>query len=164
MAVGLAGCGSSSLASSAVTPSPSPSFSPLQTPSASTKCPAAAQVGAALGMTLPRPTDVTGPPNTLPAGATAVICNYHGSTFNVIIEILGNIDPSYISHFSDRFPVPYKSVAGVGVQARSFYQSLGGGRDNEGVVATTGRKLVSVTATATPASLAQVEALVQQLL
>ena len=40
----------------------------------------------------------------------------------------------------------------------------GGGKFNEGVVATKGKTLVAITATATPASLAQVEALVSQLL
>jgi len=82
----------------------------------------------------------------------------------VIIEILKNIVPSDISKFSSKFPVAYKSVSGVGDQARSFFQPLGGGKDNEGVVATKGSTLVAIDATATPASLAQVEALVSQLL
>jgi hypothetical protein len=59
--------------------------------------------------------------------------------------------------------VTYTSVSGVGDQARSFSQSLGGGKDNEGVVATKGSSLVDITATATPASLAQIEALVNLL-
>lgn len=161
----LCACGSSTpLAASATSPSASAVPSPLSTPSASAKCPTAATVGAALGITLPAPTSVAGGTTTLPAGAAALVCNYHASTYNVIIEIITNVDPSYISKFSSKFPVPYKTVAGVGDQARSFLQSLGGGRDNEGVVATRGRKLVSITATATPATLAQVEALVTELL
>lgn len=161
----LCACGSSTpLAATTASPSASSVPSPLSTPSASNKCPTAAVVGAALGMTLPSPTGVTGGTTTLPAGASGLACNYHASTFNVIIEIITNVDPSYISKFSSRFPVPYKAVTGVGDQARSFLQSLGGGRDNEGVVATKGRKLVSITATATPATLAQVEALVSELL
>jgi hypothetical protein len=83
---------------------------------------------------------------------------------NVIIELLANISPSYIDNFSSKYPVPYVSVSGVGDQARSFLQTLGGGRDNEGVVATKGKTLVAITATATPASLAQIEALIDQLL
>jgi hypothetical protein len=55
-------------------------------------------------------------------------------------------------------------VSGVGDQARSFQQALNGGRDNEGLVATKGSTLVDITATATPATLAQLEALVSQLL
>jgi hypothetical protein len=40
----------------------------------------------------------------------------------------------------------------------------GSGKINEGVVASKGRRIVAVTATATPATLGQVEALVRQLL
>jgi len=167
IAVVLSACGGSTpLAGSATPSSPlaSGAPSPLSTPSASSKCPTAATVGAALGMTLPAPTNVVGGTTTLPAGASGLVCNYHASTSNVIIEKITNIDPSYISKFSSRFPVPYKTVSGVGDQARSFYAPLGGGRDNEGVVATKGKTLVAITATATPATLAQVEALVSELL
>ena len=51
----------------------------------------------------------------------------------------------------------------MGEQARSFVQQLGAGKDNEGLVATKGMTLVDLVATATPATLAQVEALVNQL-
>jgi hypothetical protein len=60
--------------------------------------------------------------------------------------------------------VPYASVSGIGDQARSFSQPLNAGKDNGGVVATKGSTLVDIVATGTPASLAQVEALVDQLL
>jgi hypothetical protein len=93
-----------------------------------------------------------------------VVCNYHASTYNVIIEILGNVDPSYIAKFSSQFPTAFNSVSGVGDAARTFYVTLGGGKDNEGVVATKGRTLVAIVATATPATLAQIEALVSELL
>lgn len=129
------------------------------------RCPTAATVGTALGITLPKPTVIAGGGGTpLPAGATGVACEYAGKTYNVLIELIANIDPSYISQFSSKFPVPYATVSGVGDQARSFLQSLGAGKDNEGVVATKGTNLVSIVATATPASLTQVEALVKQLL
>jgi hypothetical protein len=91
-------------------------------------------------------------------------CEYSGTGLNVIIEIIANIDPSSITLFSSKFPVAYKSVSGVGDQARSFSEPLKAGKDNEGVVATKGSTLVSITATDTPASLAQVEALISQLL
>jgi hypothetical protein len=52
----------------------------------------------------------------------------------------------------------------LGDQARSFSQSFGAGKDNKGVVATKGSNLVDITATDTAASLAQIEALVNQLL
>ena len=136
------------------------------TPSAASRsCPTAATVGSALGVTLPAPTSVAGASgNQLPAGAKAVVCNYHAQTYNVIIELVTNLDPSDISMFSSQFPVPYKSVAGVGDQARSFLQPLSNGKDNEGVVATKGMVLVLIVATATPATLGQVEALVTRLL
>jgi hypothetical protein len=91
-------------------------------------------------------------------------CEYRSAASNVLIELVSNISPSSIDLFSARFPVPYKSVSGVGDQARSFSQPLGAGKDNEGVVATKGTTLVAITATATPASLKEVEALVSQLL
>ena len=100
----------------------------------------------------------------LPAGATAIVCDYHGASLNVIVEVISNIDPSHIADWSAKFPVPYKSASGVGDQARTFLQTLNGGKDNEGVVATKGRTLVDIVATATPASLGQVEALTASLL
>jgi hypothetical protein len=128
-------------------------------------CPTAAKVGGALGITLPKPVIVPGGGGTpLPAGATGVACEYAGKGLNVLIELISNIDPSYIAQFSSHYPVPYVSVSGVGDQARAFSQPLNSGKDNEGVVATKGSNLVSIVATATPASLAQVETLVAQLL
>lgn len=128
-------------------------------------CPTAVTVDAALGTTLPKPVSIVGGGGTtLPAGATGLSCEYAGQTYNVIIQLITNIDPSSISKFSARYPVAYVSVSGVGDQARSFVQTLSAGKDNEGVVATKGTTLVAITATATPASLAQVEALVNQLL
>jgi hypothetical protein len=94
---------------------------------------------------------------------TGEVCDYHASTYNVIIERLTNISPSFITQFSSKFPVAFTTVAGVGDQARAFLVPLGGGKDNEGVVATKGTTLVAITATATPASLSKIEALVAQL-
>jgi len=91
-------------------------------------------------------------------------CEYSGTGLNVIIEVITNTDPTSIALFSSKFPVAYASVSGVGDQARSFSESLNGGKNNQGVVATKGSTLVAITATATPASLAQIEALVNQLL
>jgi hypothetical protein len=91
-------------------------------------------------------------------------CEYAGKGFNVIIELINNISPTYIDQFSTKFPVPYTTVSGVGDQARAFSAPLSGGKDNEGVVATKGSSLVAITATDTPASLAQIEALANQLL
>ena len=123
-------------------------------------------MGSALGITLPNPVGVAGGNGStkLPAGAKGMACEYHAQTYNVIIELITNISPTYISKFSSNFPVAYKNVSGVGDQARSFFQSLNNGKDNEGVVATKGSTLVAIDATATPASLAQLEALVNQLL
>ncbi|MFZ0179801.1 MAG: hypothetical protein WAL84_08005 [Candidatus Dormiibacterota bacterium] len=92
------------------------------------------------------------------------MCNYHTTTENVIITVLQNVPASYISKYSVNFPVAYKPVSGVGDQARSFVVSLGGGKDNEGVVATKGTTVVAAVATATPATLSQLEALVSSLL
>ena len=149
---------------------PAPTTAPIATATiaaaaAAASCPTAATVGSALGITLPYPTTVAGGGGTsLPAGATGVACEYAGIGMNVIIELITNISPTYIDQFSGKFPVTYKSVSGVGDQARSFSAPLIGGKDNEGVVATKGSNLVAITATATPASLAQIEALVNQLL
>jgi hypothetical protein len=132
---------------------------------ASRSCPTAATVDSALGVTLPKPVGIAGSGGTqLPVGAQATVCEYHAQTYNVIIEIITNISPSYITQFSSRFPVAFANVSGVGDQARSFSQPIGGGKINDGVVATKGNTIVAITATATPATLGHVEALVKQLL
>jgi len=172
----VAACGGSSgtPAPAATTPAAAATAAPSATvaavstattgPAAGT-CPTAATVDTALGVTLAAPVGVPGGGGTqLPAGSVGLVCEYHGATANVIIEVISNTDPSLISKFSDKFPVAYSAVSGVGDQARSFRQQLGGGKDNEAVVATKGSTLVDITATATPATLAQVEALVTQLL
>ena len=147
---------------------PAASVPVLSTPIATTAaptCPDAATVNAALGVTLPEPIGVAGGgANQLPAGATAVACEYHGASYNVIIELLSNIIASYITSFTGKFPVPAVSVSGLGDQAQSFSQSLNGGKDNEGVVASKGSTMVDITATDTPATLAQIEALISTLL
>jgi hypothetical protein len=158
----LTACGGSS------TGSPSATAAPVSTPTAavaSAKCPAGTMIGTALGISLPNATVITGSGSTpFPAGATALACEYRGVSDNVLIELIANISPSYIAQFSGKFPVGFKSVSGVGDQARSFSQALGGGKDNEGVVATKGSTIVAIVATDTPASLTQIEALVNQLL
>jgi hypothetical protein len=132
---------------------------------AGSECPSAATVNTALGTNLANPSKGTGGGSTtLPAGAIAISCNYTGTGMNVIIVLVSNIPAASIDLYSAKFPVAFKSVSGVGDQARSFSETLGGGKTNEGVVATKGNKLVLIDATATPASLAQVEALVSQLL
>jgi hypothetical protein len=161
----LTACGGSSTGSpSAAAATPSATAAAASTP-APHQCPSAGTVGSALGITLPAPTIVPGSGGApLPPGATGVACDYHGQAFNVIIELISNISPSYIAQFSGRFPVPYASVSGVGDQARSFSQSLSAGKDNEGVVATKGSTLVAIIATSTPASLMEIEGLANQLL
>ena len=183
--VALAACGSSSsappAASTAATPvastaatsaasvtsAPAASAAPISTPTTTTAaatCPTAATVDAALGTSLPASVGIGTGSTQLPAGATGVACEYHASAYNVIIELISNIAPSSITNFTKNFPVPPTAVSGVGDQAQSFSQSLGPGKVNEGVVATKGSTLVSIGATYTPATLAQVEALVNSLL
>jgi hypothetical protein len=164
----ISACGGSPSASAS--PSASIPSSPValvspKTTAAPASCPTAARVGSALGIVLPKPIGV--PPtgaSPLPAGVTGEVCDYHASTYNVIIERLTNVSPSFITQFSSKFPVAFTTVSGVGDQARAFSVPLGGGNDNEGVVATKGTTLVAIVATATPATLAQIEALVNQLL
>jgi hypothetical protein len=182
LTIALAACGSSSspppagttatpLASTATAPSattaPAASAAPIFTPTTTTAaatCPTAATVDAALGTSLPAPVGITTGSTQLPPGATGVACEYHASSYNVIIELISNIAPSSITNFTKNFPVPPVAVSGVGDEAKSFSQSLGPGKVNEGVVATKGTTLVSIGATYTPATLAQVEALVNSLL
>jgi hypothetical protein len=165
----LAACGGSGTSSpAAVAPTPSATAAPPSTSAAAAGtpgCPTAATVWSALGITLPAPVVVHGGGGTpLPAGAAGVACEYRSQSLNVIIELIRNVSPSYIAQFSSKFPVTFTSVSGVGDQARSFSVSLGGAKDNEGVVATKGSTLVDIVATATPASLSQLESLVRQLL
>jgi len=170
-AVGLNACGAStsttasaSALASALASTPTAIATPGPTPAPAT-CPTASKVEAALGFAVPKPVGVPySGPAQLPAGAAGIACEYRGASFNVLIERISNIDPSYIAQFSARFPVAFSTVPAVGDQARSFSQPLGGGKVNEGVVATKGRTLVYIIATATPASLAQIDALTNQLL
>jgi hypothetical protein len=158
------GTPSATLAGATTAAGASPAVGAISTTAASATCPTAATVDAALGTSLPAPIGIAGGGAALPAGATGIACEYHGATANVLIQLISNISPTSISLFSAKFPVPFKNVSGVGDQARSFSQPLGAGKDNEGVVATKGMSLVAITATDTPASLKQVEALVNQLL
>jgi hypothetical protein len=165
-ATAVTACGSSGANSPAAgSTSPSATAAAHPTAAAALGCPTAAMVGSAMGIALPAPFTVGGGGGTqLPAGATGVACDYRGHALNVIIERIRNINKSYIARFSSRFPVAFTSVSGVGDQARAFSAPLGGGKDNEGVVATKGSTLVDIVATATPASLSQIESLVRQLL
>jgi len=101
---------------------------------------------------------------TLPAGATDTNCEYHATIYNVIITILENVPASAISQFSNHFPVAFKPVSGVGDEARSYLQVLSAGKNNEGVVAAKGSTVVAIAAVYTPATLSQIEALVNSLL
>jgi hypothetical protein len=166
----LTACGGSSPSptTGAATSTPTAAAATPTAAVASAQCPTGATVGSALGTTLPDAVGVPGaagsggPP--LPGGATGLVCDYHTTSENVIIVKITNISASYMSQISKNFPSGGTAVSGVGDQARSFYVALGGGKNNEGVVATKGSTIVSIGATATPASLAQVEALLNQLL
>ena len=164
----LAACGSTSTpagTSSPATSAPTPTVAAVATTAAAASCPSGGTVGSALGTTLPDPTGIASPgSNTLPSGATDINCDYHATTENVIISILQNIPASYISKFSAEFPVAFKTVSGVGDVARSFSQDLGGGKTNQGLVAAKGSTVVAIVATYTPATLSQIEALVNSLL
>lgn len=170
IAAPLAACGSSTSGTvSGTTPTPAPTASaPLVTPTAaaaSAQCPSGATVGSALGITVPDAVGIgVGGSSQIPSGATGLICNYNGTGDHVIVEVLMNINPSFITQFGEHFIGTVASVPGLGDQAKSFYDPLGGGKDNEGVVATKGQTLVSIAATDTPATLSQVEALVSSLL
>jgi hypothetical protein len=160
------GSGSVSPSPGASTPSGVVAFAtPTATPAPRT-CPTGARVGSALGITLPEPVGVpnSGGGTPLPAGAKGEACEYHAQSYNVIMELITNINPSYIAQFSAHFPAAYASVPGVGDQARSFSVSFGSGKVNEGLVATKGSTLVAIVVTAAPTSLSQIEALVNQLL
>lgn len=162
----LTACGGSSTGSSSAPGATTPT-APVATPAGSPaagQCPSASTVGSALGFTVNAPVVIPGGGTSLPAGATGVSCDYGGPSLNVLVQILANVTPATITQFSDKFPVAYTSVPGVGDQARSFRQALNGGKDNEGVVATKGSALVNIVATDTPASLSQIEALVSLLL
>ncbi len=155
-AAALTACGSSSptATTGAGTQAPTSAAATPTAVAAAASCPSGATVGSALGTTVPDAVGVAGGGSTqLPGGATGMVCDYHASTENVIIVVITNIPATYIAQFSSHFPGGYKTVSGVGDQARSFSQSLGPGKDNLGVVATKGSTLVAITATYTPASL-----------
>jgi hypothetical protein len=131
-------------------------------------CPTSQDVGAALGMTLPSPTRVSGG-NSLPPGATGVVCNYLTPSFDVLVEVFAGVSPSYVTQgeqaVQKRSPsVKFTPLSGVGDQAVSYSYRLSGGADAEGILATKGSSFVGVFATRTPASLSQIQALVNHLL
>ena len=165
----LAACGGTSTPAGTSAPATSaPVATAAATPTASTasaQCPSGVTVGSALGITLPNAAGIGGGGGTqLPGGATGIVCDYHAAVYNVLIEVLNNARASFIPGFTSHFLGTVKSVSGVGDQATSFYEPLGAGHDNEGVVAAKGTTLVDVTATYTPATLSQIEALVNSLL
>lgn len=161
----LAACGGSSTTSSSTAATPTVAAPTPTAAAAAAQCPSGSTVGSALGTTLPDAVGVVGGGSTqLPAGATGIVCEYHTTTENVLITVLQNIPASTISQFSAKFPVAFKSVSGVGDEARAFDVPLGGGKDNIGLVAAKGTTVVSMVATATPATLSQMEALVNSLL
>ena len=169
-AVFVAGCGSATSSSSSVAPtatvSPaatSSSGTPASTSGGAVTCPSGPQISSALGLLLPNATQITSGTVQLPAGATAIACDYHASTANVLIEVLTNVNPALISQFSAKFPAAYSSVSGVGDQARSFVVPLGTG-NNEGIVASKGSTMVSIVATRTPASITQLGSLASAIL
>ena len=43
---------------------------------------------------------VAGAATPFPAPVTGIVCDYHGAADNVIIEVLMNISPSFISNFT----------------------------------------------------------------
>ena len=100
----------------------------------------------------------------LPTGATGIVCEYSAPPENVILEVIQNIPSSFISAYSSKFPKNFTTVSGLGDAARSFVDDLGGGKTNEGVVAAQGTTIVAIVATATPATLSQIESLVRSLL
>ncbi len=151
----LAACGGTSTPAGTSAPGTSaPTVAAATTTAAAAACPSGGSVGSALGITLPNAVGVASPgTTTLPSGATDITCDYHTTTENVIISILQNVPASYISNFSNKFPVAFKPVSGVGDEARSFTQALGGGKNNEGLVAAKGSTVVAIVATYTPATL-----------
>jgi hypothetical protein len=176
----LAACGSSSPAASSgsgSTPTPAATAPPATaaptvalptTTTASSSCPSGSTVDSALGTSgLPNAVGIKGGGSTeLPAGASGIVCEYVGGTsgVNVIIEVIQGIPSSYISAYSSKFPTNFKTVSGLGDEARSFQTTITGGKTNEGVVAAQGTTIVAVVATGTPATLSQIESLVGSLL
>jgi hypothetical protein len=174
LAGSLAACGGSTASSSTGATS---GAAATATPAASTptaaafnaaSCPDATTVGSALGVTLPAPTGVPSGVK-LPTGATGVVCNYLSSSLDVLISMVSNISSSYVAQqeqavTSRSATVKFTSVSGVGDQAVSYDYTFSGSFTAEGVLATKGSNFVAVSATRTPATLSQVEALVNQLL
>jgi hypothetical protein len=137
-------------------------------PVASAHCPASSAIGSALGVTAPPATTVPGA-SALPAGASGVVCNYLTPSFDVLVEVFVNITPAFIARGEQQInahtsSVTFSPVSGVGDTAYSYHYSLGAAGTAEGVLAVKGTTFVAVSATRTPASLSQVEALVNQLL
>jgi hypothetical protein len=83
--------------------------------------------------------------------------------------MVSNISSSYVAQqeqavTSRSATVKFTSVSGVGDQAVTYDYTFSGSFTAEGVLATKGSNFVAISATRTPATLSQVETLVNQLL
>jgi len=164
--LGLAACGASSTSSSTSTGSsggtPTPAAStPTPSTAAALSCPSASTAGAALGLTLPAPTSTA-------LGLSGVECNYLSGASDVLIILVNDVPAAYLSTAEASFAatqssVNFTPVSGIGDEAYSYSYALGA-TTAEGILAVKGTSFVGLYCTATTATMAQVQALVRQLL
>jgi len=175
--VGVAACGGSSGGSAPSSSGPAQSATPTPAASGTTptpgsgtatlSCPTAAEVGAALGLTVPAPT-------TIGTSASGISCNYlslSAPVLDVEISIVHDIPTAYLGTAEASMQASaatvgfaFTPVSGVGDQAYSYSYSLGSSETALGILAVKGTTFVGIACTRTTATLTQVEAYVNQLL
>ncbi|MGD0833455.1 MAG: hypothetical protein ABSA40_03385 [Candidatus Dormibacteria bacterium] len=184
----LAACGSSSTTPSSGSSAPGggtatpASTAPTPTPAtnsaiATGSCPSASTVGSALGTTLPAPTVVTPAAGAtpVPSGESGIACSYISESATpvvVIVALASGVPSGFITQEEQKqltslqgigVTVSFAPLSGVGDEAAT-YQYSAAGLTVEGVVAGQGSNFVGIFTEGTPATLAQIENLVKQLL
>jgi len=177
LSLAVAACGSTAGGSAPATSAPAQTATPTAavttatpTPASGTaalSCPTAAEVGAALGLTVPAPT-------TIGTSASGVSCNYLSTSAPVLdveISIVHEIPTTYISTAEASMQASaatvgfaFTPVSGVGDEAYSYSYSLSPSGTALGILAVKGTTFVGIACTRTTATLTQVEAYANQLL
>lgn len=177
LSLAVAACGGGAGGSAPATSAPGQTATPTAavttaTPTATAgaatlSCPTAAEVDAALGLSVPAPT-------TIGTSASGVSCNYLSTSapvLDVVISIVHGIPSTYVSTAEASMQASaatvgfaFTPVSGVGDEAYSYSYSLSASGTALGILAVKGTTFVGIACTMTTATLTQVEAYANQLL
>jgi hypothetical protein len=167
-ACGSATSGSSSSSSAAGTATSTAAVSTATataTPASGTttlSCPTASEVGVALGITVPAPTNYG-------TSAAGISCNYLSGSADVILSIVHGIPTGYLTQAEATMQATlatlgFTAVSGVGDQAYTYSYAPSASETALGILAVKGTTFVEISCTGTTTTLSKVEAYASQLL